>query len=77
MPGLSWIGSGLVFAEQWPRRMAYMGQKLKPVTMSIGLAQLAEGEKADKFQMRADLAMYEAKNAGGDGAVLASGKIGV
>ena len=57
--------------------MAYMGQKLRPVTMSVGVAQLAEGERADKFQMRADLAMYEAKNAGGDGAVLASGKIGV
>ncbi len=66
-----------VFAEQWPRRMAYMGQKLLPVTMSIGLAQLNEGERADKFQMRADLAMYEAKTAGGDGSVLASGKIGV
>ena len=66
-----------VFAERWPRKMAYMGRKLRSVTMSIGLAQLAEGERADKFQMRADLAMYEAKNAGGDGAVLASGKIGV
>ena len=66
-----------VFVEQWPRKMAYMGQKLKPVTMSIGVAQLVEGEKSDKFQMRADLAMYEAKNAGGNCAVLASGKIGV
>lgn len=66
-----------VFAERWPQKMAYMGQKLQAVTMSIGLAQLGDGEKADKFQMRADLAMYEAKNAGGDGAVLASGKIGI
>jgi diguanylate cyclase (GGDEF)-like protein/PAS domain S-box-containing protein len=65
------------FAEQWPLKMAYMGQKLKPVTMSIGVAQLVQGEKPDKFQMRADLAMYEAKKAGGDRAVLAGGEIGV
>ena len=66
-----------VFAERWPLKMAYMGQKLKPVTMSIGVAQLVQGEKGDKFQMRADLAMYEAKKAGGDRAVLAGEKIGV
>jgi len=64
-------------AERWPLKMAYMGQKLKPVTMSIGVAQLTSGEKADKFQMRADLAMYEAKKAGGNRAVLAGEKIGV
>jgi len=63
--------------ERWPLKMAYMGQKLKPVTMSIGVAQLVQGEKGDKFQMRADLAMYEAKKAGGDRAVLAREKIGV
>ena len=34
-----------VFAKQWPRKMAYMGQKLRPVTMSIGVAQLTPGEK--------------------------------
>jgi diguanylate cyclase (GGDEF)-like protein/PAS domain S-box-containing protein len=65
------------FADRWPKRMAYMGQKLKPVTMSIGVAQLVEGEKADKFQMRTDLAMYEAKKAGGGCVVLAAEKIGV
>ncbi|HKI50416.1 MAG TPA: sensor domain-containing diguanylate cyclase [Desulfobacteria bacterium] len=65
------------FAERWPLKMAYMGQKLKPVTMSIGVAQLTAGEKADKFQMRADLSMYEAKKAGGDRVVLAGEKIGV
>ncbi|MCP4577816.1 MAG: diguanylate cyclase [Deltaproteobacteria bacterium] len=66
-----------VFAERWPLKMAYMGKKLKPVTMSIGVAQLVQGEKGDKFQMRADLAMYEAKKVGGDRAVLAAEKIGV
>jgi diguanylate cyclase (GGDEF)-like protein len=65
------------FAERWPLKMAYMGQKLQPVTMSVGVAQLVQGEKADKFQMRADLAMYEAKKAGGDRSVLAGDKIGV
>jgi len=65
------------FKEQWPLKMGYMGDKLRPVTMSVGVAQLAQGEKSDKFQMRADLAMYEAKKAGGDRAVLAGEKIGV
>ncbi len=65
------------FAKRWPLKMAYMGQKLRPVTMSIGVAQLASGEKADKFQMRADLSMYEAKKAGGNRAVLARENIGV
>ena len=65
------------FAERWPLKMAYMGQKLQPVTMSVGVAQLVQGEKADKFQMRADLAMYEAKKAGGDRAVLAGETIGL
>jgi PleD family two-component response regulator len=45
--------------------------------MSIGVAELAAAEKADKLQLRADLAMYEAKNAGGNRVVLASRKIGV
>jgi len=66
-----------VFADRWPLKMAYMGEKLQPVTMSIGVAQLVQGEKGDKFQMRADLAMYEGKKAGGDRAVLAAEKIGI
>lgn len=66
-----------VFAERWSLKMSYMGQKLSPVTMSIGVAQLTPGEKGDKFQMRADLAMYEAKKSGGNCAVLAGEKIGV
>jgi PleD family two-component response regulator len=45
--------------------------------MSIGMAQMTEGEKADKFQLRADLAMYEAKSAGGNRVVLAAEHIGV
>ena len=65
------------FNEQWPRRMSYLGSKLKPVTMSVGVAQLADREKSDKLQLRADLAMYEAKSAGGDRTVRASEEIGV
>ncbi len=66
-----------VFAERWPKKMAYMGQKLHPVTMSIGVSQFIPDEKADKFQIRADLAMYEAKKAGGNRVVLAGEKIGL
>ena len=44
--------------------------------MSIGVAQLSENEKAYKLQMRADLAMYEAKNAGGNRVMIAGKTIG-
>jgi diguanylate cyclase (GGDEF)-like protein/PAS domain S-box-containing protein len=66
-----------IFNEQWPLRMSYLGSKLKPVSMSIGVAQLADNEKSDKFQLRADLAMYEAKSAGGNRTVRASEEIGI
>lgn len=65
------------FNDQWPRRMSYLGDKLKPVTMSIGVAQLSDKEKSDKFQLRADLAMYEAKGAGGNRTVRANKRIGI
>jgi diguanylate cyclase (GGDEF)-like protein/PAS domain S-box-containing protein len=65
------------FNDQWPRRMSYLGGKLKPVTMSIGVAQLSDKEKSDKLQLRADLAMYEAKGAGGNRTVRASERIGI
>ncbi|MBC8456498.1 MAG: diguanylate cyclase [Deltaproteobacteria bacterium] len=66
-----------IFNERWPLRMSYLGSKLKPVTMSIGVAQLADNEKSDKLQLRVDLAMYEAKSAGGNCMVCASEEIGI
>jgi diguanylate cyclase (GGDEF)-like protein/PAS domain S-box-containing protein len=59
------------FNQRWPAKMSYLGGHLRPVTMSMGLAQLVHGEKPDKLIMRADLAMYEAKKEGGDCAVKA------
>ena len=66
-----------IFNEQWPLRMSYLGSKLKAVSMSIGVAQLADNEKSDKLQLRADLAMYEAKSAGGNCTVRAGEEIGI
>ena len=63
------------FNQLWPSKMGYMGTKLSPVTLSIGLAQLGNGEKPDKLTMRADLAMYEAKKDGGDRTVKARPEI--
>ncbi|MCB2192686.1 MAG: sensor domain-containing diguanylate cyclase [Deltaproteobacteria bacterium] len=63
------------FNKAWPSKMAYLGTKLTPVTLSIGLAQMGEGERSDKLTMRADLAMYEAKKDGGDRAVKARPEI--
>ncbi|MFH2125592.1 MAG: sensor domain-containing diguanylate cyclase [Pseudomonadota bacterium] len=64
------------FNQAWPSKMGYLGGKLPPVTVSIGLAQLGDGEKPDKLTMRADLAMYEAKKGGGDCTVKARPEIG-
>jgi diguanylate cyclase len=35
-----------------------------PVTMSVGIANHSKGETIEKLLHRADLALYEAKNAG-------------
>ena len=63
------------FNQQWPSKMSYLGEDLEPVTLSIGLAQLAKNEKADQLVRRADLAMYEAKKDGGDRTVRARQEI--
>jgi diguanylate cyclase (GGDEF)-like protein len=40
------------------------GQPAAPVTVSLGLATLREGEAADTLVRRADQALYEAKKQG-------------
>jgi diguanylate cyclase (GGDEF)-like protein len=64
------------FNTLWPKRMAGLGYRLKPVTLSIGVAQLLPKESAEKLLLRADLAMYEAKKAGGNRTVTANPCIG-
>ncbi len=64
------------FNDHWLQKTSYLNSSLEPVTMSIGLAELLEGEKTDKLILRADLAMYEAKKAGGDRSVRAGAAIG-
>lgn len=63
------------FNDAWPSKMSHLGTKLPPVTLSLGMAQLAERERADKLIKRADLAMYEAKRDGGDGLKVAKPEI--
>lgn len=76
-------GTGVVerfrksFNQEWLRKTSYLGTELKPVTMSLGVAELQTDEKTDKLILRADLAMYEAKKAGGDRVVRAGDRIGV
>lgn len=64
------------FNESWPLAMSEEAGHLRPVCMSLGLAQLAPEERTDSLMKRADLAMYEAKRAGGDRAVQARQLIG-
>jgi len=59
------------FNDQWPIAMSFLHKGMKPVYMSLGVAQLQPGEKPDSLLMRADLAMYEAKRAGGNRSVTA------
>ncbi len=54
------------FNARWPQALSHPGQGLRPVTLSMGVAQFNAGERPDNLLMRADLAMYEAKRAGGD-----------
>ena len=64
------------FNDKWPDFMGHLETGLKPVTLSLGVAQHKPGEKAEQILMRADLAMYEAKNLGGDCTVNAGAHIG-
>jgi diguanylate cyclase (GGDEF)-like protein/PAS domain S-box-containing protein len=70
------------FNRRWSQIMDEKGSNLKSVSLSLGVAQFhmeddgERGENADNFVKRADMAMYEAKRAGGDKAVKAKAFIG-
>jgi PleD family two-component response regulator len=44
--------------------------------VSVGVAQLAEGEDSDAFMLRIDNALYEAKHAGRNCVVVAQSRAG-
>jgi diguanylate cyclase (GGDEF)-like protein/PAS domain S-box-containing protein len=54
------------FNDHWPYEVAHKDIDLKPVTLSVGVAQLEDKETAEALIKRADFAMYEAKRQGGD-----------
>jgi diguanylate cyclase (GGDEF)-like protein/PAS domain S-box-containing protein len=71
------------FNTQWWQSMPVVGHKLKPITLSLGAAEYQRGcdtddpgEAAEYLIKRADMAMYEAKRAGGDRTVRAAVCIG-
>jgi diguanylate cyclase (GGDEF)-like protein len=63
------------FNARWPQALSQPKRGLRPVTLSLGVAQYVPGERPEGLTMRADLAMYEAKRAGGDRAALAQESI--
>jgi len=64
------------FNARWPFDLPCGNEISLKVTLSMGLAQISPDEKANLFIKRADLAMYEAKRAGGDRIVKATQQIG-
>ncbi|MCP4678476.1 MAG: diguanylate cyclase [Deltaproteobacteria bacterium] len=54
------------FNKQCHQASSKLSQTSKRVSISLGVAQLLPGEDIDALITRADLAMYEAKRAGGD-----------
>ncbi len=56
----------LSFNNRWPYDVVYQHLDLTPVTLSFGIAELEENEKAESLIKRADVAMYRAKRRGGD-----------
>jgi diguanylate cyclase (GGDEF)-like protein/PAS domain S-box-containing protein len=54
------------FNRGWPYDSGAAHRPLDPVTLSIGVAEAAAGDLPEGLVKRGDLAMYEAKKAGGD-----------
>ena len=54
------------FNDRWPYDVIYKNTRLKPVTLSVGVAQLEDNESAESLMKRSDVAMYEAKRQGGN-----------
>jgi diguanylate cyclase (GGDEF)-like protein len=64
------------FNERWPLTIDLPANHLGPVFLSLGVAELQNGESPENLLRRADMAMYEAKKGGGDQVVKAAAKIG-
>jgi diguanylate cyclase (GGDEF)-like protein/PAS domain S-box-containing protein len=59
------------FNDRWPYNVEYRGVRFDPVTLSFGVGQALSNESPESVIKRADLAMYDAKNSGGDRVVVA------
>ena len=55
----------------WPLAESCTKHNLKPVTLSIGVAQASPEDGPDALIRQADQAMYQAKRTGGDRIVIA------
>ncbi len=64
------------FNNRWPFEIVCHRKDLSRVTLSMGVAMLNMDEEPETFIKRADLAMYEAKQSGGNKVVEAISRIG-
>lgn len=64
------------FNERWPLKWMAGQAGLGPVTLSLGVAELGPGDSSEYLIKRSDMAMYEAKRAGGDRTIKAMATIG-
>ena len=63
LPGTSLNGAAIM-SERFRRGVAEAPWERRPVTISVGVAELAEGDTASSLLERADEALYAAKSAG-------------
>lgn len=63
LPGTNLAGAAIM-SERFRRGVAEAQWELRPVTISAGIAELAEGDTASSLLERADEALYAAKSAG-------------
>lgn len=64
------------FNHRWPFEIVCTRKDVSRVTLSVGIAMFNPDESPETFVKRADLAMYEAKQSGGDKVVEAISRIG-
>jgi len=63
------------FNEQWQLNQSFNSSSIRPVSLSLGVAEYRLDENVETLLIRADMAMYEAKRSGGNRSKIAAERI--